>query len=89
MFASVAMTTEGLLFPGTGVPFDSQAAMSNATLDTSSATLQLGGSGTLSTFRVAFGVSTRRYCALRLLVDGVPQPPTTFSSPSPLPLLHR
>jgi hypothetical protein len=80
MFASVAMTTETLVFPGGIIPFDSQAAISNASFDSASATLQLGGSGTLSTFRVAFGVATRRFCALQLMVDGVPQAPLTFSS---------
>ena len=84
MFASVAMTTERLVSPGGAIPFDSEAAIANASFDSSSATLQLGGSGTLSTFRVAFGVSTRRYCALQLMVDGIPQAPLTFSTPYPV-----
>lgn len=80
MFASTSLTTNMLVFPGQYILFDSQAAMSNAVLDISTGTLQLGGSGTLSTFRVSLGGSTRNYCSLEVTVNGVAQAPLTFGA---------
>jgi hypothetical protein len=82
MFASASLTVNASVAGETDILFDSQAAMSNASLATETGTIQLAGSGTVSTFRVAWGVATRWSCKFELMVDGVAQLPLTFGSPS-------
>jgi hypothetical protein len=80
MFASVYLTTNGFVPPTAAVLFDSQSAMSNATLAAGTGTIQLGGSGTAATFRIAWGVGTDSSCRLELMVNDVAQLPLTFGS---------
>jgi hypothetical protein len=81
MFASASLSTDTYLATGMYVPFDSQAASSNASIDLLTGAAVLAGTGTESTFRVAWGVASRYSCRVELLINGVAQLPLTFGSP--------
>lgn len=80
MFASASLSTDMYLASGMYVPFDSQAAAANASVNLLTGATVLTGTGTQSTFRVAWGVSTRYSCRVELLVNDVAQVPLTFGS---------
>lgn len=79
MFASASLTLDVYLMPFMDIIFDSQAAMSNASLLPNGG-IVLGGTGAMSTFRVALGAAARYACKVEVLVNDVPQLPLTFGS---------